>query len=79
MTISARVALSKQLALTKIIYVIFKKKIEAKLWKKLLKKLTLKNWKNLIHFLILQKHIHPKKISLQSLGYRAARKTKDKS
>ena len=42
------------------------------------KQLALKNWKKLVNFLILQKHINPKKNSLQPLGEPDARKTIDK-
>ena len=39
----------------------------------------MKNWKKLLNFLIFRKHINPKKISLQSIGYPDARKTIGKS
>ena len=39
----------------------------------------MKNWKKLLNFLIFQKHINPKKISLQPFGYPDARKTIGKS
>ena len=36
--------------------------------KKVLKQLSLKNWKKLLNFLIFQKHINPKKNCLQQIG-----------
>ena len=42
--------------------------------KKAQKQLSLKNWKKLKNFLIFQKHINPKKNSLQPIGHPDARK-----